>query len=148
MVTRARDPGPFVREIEHTADAGAVVRGGTLPRLFENASRAMFDLICDRRAVRPLRSVRIAVQGSSLEDLLVRWLSELLYLLETEDMLFTSFTLARVDRTLFRARGSARGERIDRSRHRLRRELKAVTYHQIEVVRGRSAWRVRLVFDV
>ncbi len=133
---------------EHTADAGAVVRGATLPRLFENASRALFDLICDRRAVRPRRIVRLAVRGSSLEDLLVRWLSELLYRLETEDTLFTSFTVARVDRRLLRARGSARGERIDRSRHRLRREIKAVTYHQIEFVRGRSAWRVRLVFDV
>ncbi|HYS77962.1 MAG TPA: archease [Candidatus Dormibacteraeota bacterium] len=133
---------------EHTADAGAVVRGATLPRLFENASRALFDLICDRRAVRPRRIVRLAVRGSSLEDLLVRWLSELLYRLETEDTLFTSFTVARVDRRLLRARGSARGERIDRSRHRLRREIKAVTYHQIELVRGRSAWRVRLVFDV
>jgi len=133
---------------EHTADAGALVRGGTLPRLFENASRALFDLICDRRAVRPRRSVRIAVRGSSLEDLLVRWLSELLYLLERDNLVFTSFAVARVDRTLLLARGSARGERIDRTRHRLRREIKAVTYHQIQIIRGRSAWRVRLVFDV
>ncbi len=133
---------------EHTADAGAVVRGGTLPRLFENASRALFDLVCDRRAVRPRRSVRIVVRGSSLEDLLVRWLSELLYLLEKDGLLFTSFRVARVDRSRLLARGSARGERLDRARHRLKREIKAVTYHQIQIVRGRSAWRVRLVFDV
>lgn len=133
---------------EHTADVGAVVRGATLPRLFENASRALFDLVCDRRTVRPRRAVRIAVVGSSLEDLLVRWLSELLYRLETEDLLFSSFRVERVDRLLFRARGTARGETIDRARHRLRREIKAVTYHQIRLVRGRSAWRVRLVFDI
>jgi len=133
---------------EHTADAGAIVRGGTLPRLFENASRALFDLICDRRAVRPLRSVRIVVRGSSLEDLLVRWLSELLYVMEKDELVFTSFAVTRVDRTRLVARGGARGERIDRARHRLRREIKAVTYHQIQIVRGRSAWRVRLVFDV
>ncbi len=133
---------------EHTADVGAVVRGVTLPRLFENASKAMFDLICNRRAVRPRRTVRIAVRGSSLEDLLVRWLSELLFRLETEDMLFTSFAVERVDRTLLRARGTARGETIDRARHALGREIKAVTYHQIRLVRGRSAWRVRIVFDI
>lgn len=133
---------------EHTADIGAVVRGATLPRLFENAARALFDLLCDRRTVRPRRTVRIVVQGSSLEDLLVRWLSELLYRLETEDLVFSSFAVERVDRLLFRARGTARGETIDRARHRLRREIKAVTYHQIRLVRGRSAWRVRLVFDV
>ena len=133
---------------EHTADVGAVVRGATLPRLFENAARALFDLLCDRRTVRPRRTVRIVVQGSSLEDLLVRWLSELLYRLETEDLVFSSFAVERVDRLRFRARGRARGETIDRARHRLRREIKAVTYHQIRLVRGRSAWRVRLVIDV
>ena len=133
---------------EHTADAGAVVRGATLPRLFENASRALFDLICDRRTVRPRRSVRIAVTGSSLEDLLVRWLSELLYQQETRGLVFSSFRVERVDRGRLRARGTARGEPIDRARHRLRREIKAVTYHQIRLVRGRSAWRVRIVFDV
>ncbi len=133
---------------EHTADAGAVVRGVTLPRLFENASKAMFDLICDRRTVRPRRAVRIAVRGASLEDLLVRWLSELLFRLDTEGMLFTSFAVERVDRTLLRARGTARGETIDRTRHALRREIKAVTYHQIRLTRGRSAWRVRIVFDI
>ncbi len=133
---------------EHTADVGALVRGVTLPRLFENASKAMFDLVCDRRAVRPRRAVRIAVSGSSLEDLLVRWLSELLFRLETDDMLFSTFSVDRVDRALLRARGTARGESIDRTRHALRREVKAVTYHQIRLVRGRSAWRVRIVFDV
>lgn len=133
---------------EHTADVGAMVRGATLPRLFENASRAMFDLICDRRSVRPRRAVRIVVRGSSLEDLLVRWLSELLFRVETQGILFTSFSVERVDRTLLRARGVARGEKIDRSRHILRGEIKAVTYHQIKLIRGRSAWRVRIVFDV
>ena len=133
---------------EHTADVGAVVRGATLPRLFENAARAMFDLICDRRTVRPRRAVRIVVRGESLEDLLVRWLSELLFRLETQGLLFTSFAVERVDRTLLLARGVARGETIDRSRHALRHEIKAVTYHQIRLIRGRSAWRVRIVFDV
>ncbi len=133
---------------DHTADAGAVVHGATLARLFENASRALFDLICDRRTVRPRRSVRMAIEGSGLEDLMVRWLSELLYRHETEGLLFSSFRMERVDRALFRARGRASGEPLDPRRHRLRREVKAVTYHGIRIVRGRSAWRVRLVFDV
>jgi len=133
---------------EHTADVGALVRGVTLRHLFENASKAMFDLICDRRTVRPHQRVRIAVQGATLEDLLVRWLSELLFRMETDGLLFSSFAVDRVDRALLRARGTARGEPIDRTRHRTRREVKAVTYHQIRLIRGRSAWRVRIVFDV
>jgi len=133
---------------EHTADGGALVRGATLARLFENAARAMCDLTCDRRTVRPRRRLAIAVRGEGLEDLLVRWLSEILYLQETRRWLFSSFRVTRVDRVRFAVRGVGLGEPYDRARHPARREVKAVTYHQLRVIRGRSAWRVRLVFDV
>jgi SHS2 domain-containing protein len=133
---------------EHTADVGATVRGATLARLFENAAAAMFDLICDRRTVRPRRRLAVAVQGSSLEDLLVRFLSELLFRHETEGWLLSSMRVERVDRRRLLARGVARGEPIDRARHALRGEIKAITYHQLRIVRGRSAWRVRIVFDI
>ena len=133
---------------EHTADIGAIVRGATLPRLFENAAAALFDLICDRRSVRPRRARRVVVRGSSLEDLLVRFLTELLVLHETEGLLFSSCRVDQVDRERLRARAVVKGEPIDRARHDLRHELKAVTYHQLRIVRGRSAWRVRIVFDI
>jgi len=133
---------------EHTADVGATVRGVTLPRLFENAARALFDLVTDRRAVRPRRSVPISVSGTSVEDLLIRWLQELLYLHQTGGWLFSAFAVERIDRARVRCRGRARGEPLDPSRHPLRREVKAVTYHQIRLTRGRSAWRVRIVFDI
>jgi SHS2 domain-containing protein len=133
---------------EHTADIGALVRGATLPRLFENAAAAMFDLICDRRTVRPRRRLRVAVRGGSLEDLLVRFLSELLFRHETEGWLMSSVRVERLDRRRLHARAVAKGEPIDRARHALRSEIKAVTYHQIRIVRGRSAWRVRIVFDI
>ncbi|MFQ5877820.1 MAG: archease [Acidobacteriota bacterium] len=133
---------------EHTADIGALVRAATLPRLFENASRALFDLMCDRRRVRPRRRLRVGVEGTGLEDLLVCWLNQLLYLHETGPWLFARAEVTRVDATRCRARGAVLGEPFDRSRHVLIREVKAVTYHQVRLVRGRSAWRVRLVFDV
>jgi len=133
---------------EHTADVGALVRGVTLGRLFENAALAMCDLACDRGTVRPRRRLAIAVRGDGLEDLLVRWLSEILYLQETRRWLFSAFRVARVDRVRCAARGVGLGEPYDEARHPRPREIKAVTYHQLRVIRGRSAWRVRLVFDV
>jgi SHS2 domain-containing protein len=133
---------------DHTADIGAAVRGTTLPRLFENASRALLDLTCDRRAVRPRRGVAVLASGSSLEDLLVRWLSELLHLQQGGGWVFSSCSVDGLDRARLRARGRARGERFDPSRHRIRREVKAITYHQIHLARVRGAWRVRIVFDV
>jgi protein archease len=133
---------------DHTADIGAAVRGPTLPRLFENASCALFGLTCDRRTVRPGRGVALQAAGSSLEDLLVRWLSELLHLQHSGGWVFSSCVVAGVDRSRLRARGRARGERFDPSRHRIRREVKAITYHRIRLTRLGGAWRVRIVFDV
>lgn len=133
---------------EHTADIGVTVRGATLPRLFENASTALFDLLGARRFVRPRRRLPVRVEGSSLDDLLVRWLTELLYLHETRGWLFFSCAVDRLDRKRFRAGGSVRGEPIDPARHFLGREVKAVTYHQLRLERVRRLWRVQIVFDV
>ena len=133
---------------EHTADAGAVVRGATLERLLENAARALFDLACDRRTVRPRRRLMLRVQGAGLEDLVVRFLNEILYLAESRRWVFSACVVERVDRARFRARGVLKGEPMEAGRHRLRREVKAVTYHGLSVVRGRSAWRARILFDI
>src|SRR5439155_1020070 len=63
MVTRARDPGPFVREIEHTADLGLEVEAPSLPLLFERAGLGMLGLMIDLAAVEPRERVAIARQG-------------------------------------------------------------------------------------
>ncbi len=139
---------PPYRFVEHTADVAASISAATLPRLFANASCALADLICDRRTVRPAGRLAVQVRGSGPEDLLVRWLSELLYLHESRGFVFARFVLDRVDRRTLTARGAAAGEPFDPSRHRLLREVKAVTYHQIRMRRAGGRWRVRVVFDV
>lgn len=136
------------RFFDHTADVGAAIRAATLRGLFGSAAEALFDLLCDPNTVRPRRRRRVAVRGSSLEDLLVRWLSEIVYLNETRHWVFSSCALHRVDRAACTAIGEVRGEPYDAGRHRAGREVKAVTYHQIGLSRSRGMWRVRIVFDV
>ena len=136
------------RFVDHTADVAASVSAATLPQLFSNASCALADLICARRSVRPARRIRIAVQGDGPEDLLVRWLSELLFQHESRGWVYSRFVVDRVDRKKMTASGAAVGEPFDDSRHRLNREVKAVTYHQLRIVRRAGRWCVRIVFDV
>jgi len=133
---------------DHTADVGAAVRGRTLGRLFENASLALLDLLCDRTSIAPRRRQRVRVRGASLEDLLVRWLSEILYRHEAFGWRLRSCVVERVDRRRLTATGVALGEPHDAARHHLRREVKAVTYHQMRLRRAGGWWRVRIVFDV
>ena len=113
-----------------------------------NASRALLEVTGDPRRVRPLRRRILRAEGVSLEDLLVRWLSELLHRQQTRGWLVSTVEVDRVDRTRFRATGRILGEPYNPARHVRRREVKAVTYHQLRLVRGRSAWRARIVLDV
>jgi SHS2 domain-containing protein len=136
------------RIFDHAADVGVEVRARTLQRLFERATRALLDLGGGRAAVEPRRRLRMRVAGASLEDLLVRWLSEILYRQETDGWRFRSCVVEALDRRRLRARGVAMGERLDAARHAPLREVKAVTYHQMRVERARGLWRVRVIFDV
>jgi len=132
----------------HTADAGALVDGRSLRDLFEHAALALLDLGGDRHTVRPRRRVRIAVAGSSLEDLLVRWLSEILFLQETRGWRFHAGRVDRIDRLRVTLAGVALGEPFDERRHGRGREVKAVTYHRLRIARRRGRWSVPIVFDV
>jgi SHS2 domain-containing protein len=131
---------------DHTADMGVRVFGRTLEEIFVNAACALFDQWTDLRKVRKQISQEISIQGSDREDLLIRWLGELLFLGETRGFLFKEFTIRRLDSTSLKA--VARGEIFDPSRHRFKTEIKAVTYHQVEVKEVDGKWEGRVIFDV
>ena len=117
-------------QIEHTADVGIRAYGRTASELFENAAAGMFSLIADLSAVQPVGEEEVRLQAESLPELLVRWLSEILFLHETQKVLFSEFHVRIRGRTL---EGRARGETIDKRRHELKLAIKAVTYHRLSV---------------
>jgi SHS2 domain-containing protein len=136
------------RFLPHTADIAVAVEARSLPRLFEHSAAALFDLVTDSSVVVPKRTLRFAARGQSLEDLLVRFLSELLYLQEVKGWRFRCCTVQKLDRTGLEVRGEAEGEPFDPQRHPRRREVKAITYHQIGVRREAGRWHVTFVVDV
>ncbi|MFQ5838258.1 MAG: archease [Thermoplasmata archaeon] len=116
--------------LEHTADVGLRAHGRTLEEIFENAAVGMFDLMTDVSRVRAKGEVEIHVQSQDIESLLVDWLTELLYVHETENVFLSEFKVAIEDLSLTAA---AKGEPLDPSRHPMELLVKAVTYHMIEV---------------
>ncbi len=130
-------------ETEHTADVGIRAYGRTVDELFEAAAEGMFSLIADLRAVRPKGEVEIHVTGEGLHRLFVNWLSELLVLHETQNVLLAKFE-AKVSEN--RADGRAWGERIDKRRHELKLAIKAVTTHRLRV--DPKAGVAEVIFDV
>jgi SHS2 domain-containing protein len=131
---------------DHTADLGVRVLGRTCEEVFTNAAYALFDLLTDLNYVRENLSYNLRVEAADREELLVRWLSELLFLCESEGYLFKKFSLSHLDRTSLQA--VACGEAFDLSRHKFKMEIKAVTYHQVEIKKKDGRWEARVIFDI
>jgi SHS2 domain-containing protein len=134
------------RFLDHTADLRIEVEGGTLEELFREAAAALFDVIVglDSVEVREFREVRAS--GEDTKELLVDWLRELLYRFDGEGMVFSRFEITDFSGTGMRARCG--GEPFDRRRHRIRHEIKAVTYHGLEIVERKGTLSVSVVFDI
>lgn len=139
------------RQFYHTADLGIEVFGGTAGELFTNAAFAIFDLITDPGSVEMRESRRIAAEGADLDDLLVNFLRESLFLFNGERWLAKLFTLLEFPdspESASRLVAEARGEPYDPDRHRIKTELKAVTYHQLGIRKTAEGFTTKVVFDV
>ena len=134
------------RIFDHTADVGIEVYAKDLQQLFINAGYALFDLLTDMNAVAATTSLRVTVKGTDREDLMVSWLSELLYLHQQKGYLLNDFDIRDIGETSLQA--TVRGEVYTAHRHELLREIKAVTYHQLRVGKENDRWVARIIFDV
>jgi SHS2 domain-containing protein len=137
---------PFYRTIEHTADIGIEVFAPTCSDIFVRSALALFDLIIGidsigRGLERPVR-----VEGDNLEELLVAWLNDLLYIYAVDGVVFSGFTDVRLEEGSFSA--TALGEGFRPERHIVASEIKAATYHGISIVPEGDGWKARVIFDV
>ena len=132
--------------IDHTGDLGMRVFGANLNELFAHAAWGLFDLMTDAERIEPRVSRDLTVEGIDLEDLLVRWLGELLYAYDTDRFLSAKVTFQDLEPTLLHATLS--GEAFDADRHPIDTEIKAVTYHQIAVERVDTGWQAQVIFDI
>ena len=129
--------------IDHTADIAIRTTGSTMNQAFENAGYALFDTMCDAASVRPLTTKRVECQADDLEQLLVDWLSELLFICDVDDMLFSGF---EVNITGTQLTAQVMGEKMDSARHHLKTDIKAITYHMLEVDKLTNT--VQVLFDI
>jgi len=137
---------PPYEVLDHTADLRIRVRASDLPSLFENAGHALFDIIADINTVQPARRRRLSIQGADLEELMVNWLSELHYHFEVHGLLLRRFTVLSLDDRSLSA--EVQGEAYDPDRHPLKTDIKAVTYHQLEIAQVGGEWQAVIIFDI
>jgi SHS2 domain-containing protein len=137
-----------VTTFDHTADVGLTIRGKDLDDLFQTAAEGLFDyVVSNRDDVRAQEAERVDLQADSTADLLVDWLNELIFRSETTHRLYGRYTVRVSDDGLCLAAEIA-GEPIDRDRHELDHEVKAVTHHGLTLNRADGGWVAEVILDI
>jgi len=132
--------------IDHTADVGVKAYGKNLSECFENAAQGMFDIITNKSHVESIGQYNISLEAPDLEQLLVDWLSELLFLNSARNLVFGFFKVD-LDEKKKSLTATVFGEKYDISKHKIGTEIKAVTYHMLEVNKKKPFY-VQVLFDI
>ncbi len=131
--------------LDMSGDVGLKVRGSSLEELFANAASGMSGLITDMRDITSTEERESSLKSDSLEDLLILWLNELIFLFERDGFIGKSFTLnlqgntltAKISGGIFNPESNERGLL-----------LKAATYHRLSLKKMQSLWEAVVVFDI
>ncbi len=131
---------------EHTADLGVHARAATYEALLCEAARGLFEIIAGELGqIARAAEETFEVGGADRVYLLFDWLNELLFAFESRRMLFAEFDVAEAPGGI---RAVARGEKYQPGRHVLAHEVKAVTYHRLEVRQTADAWEATFIVDI
>jgi SHS2 domain-containing protein len=129
--------------LDHTADILVKAFGNTLEQCYANAAYAMFDQMVDMAKVDPVGEMEIIIEGVEKEELLYELLSELLYIHDVDGVVFSEFEVTFNEGGL---RCVVRGEALDLGKHGPKTEIKAVTYHMLEVNEEQPS--ITVLFDI
>jgi SHS2 domain-containing protein len=138
----------YTETFDHTADLGLRIRATDLADLFQAAAEGLFDVIvANRDALRNVQAEQVSLAAESTEDLLIKWLNELIFRSETEHRLYGRFDVT-IDAEGQALEALIHGDPVDPSRHVLDHEVKAVTHHATSIVRDQEGYLAEVILDI
>ena len=132
--------------LDHPADIGLEIYGKSLADLFANAAKGLVSLITDIDSIECKAEKSIAIESSDSENLMVRWLSEILFLFDGEHFLVGKTQILKVNATSLNAK--VYGELVVPNKHNFKKDIKAITYHQLKVWEDAREWKARVFVDI
>ncbi|MDP6671156.1 MAG: archease [archaeon] len=135
------------RFLEHTADALFEAFGRSFEELLINSAKAMCFVMYEPEKVEPKEKILVKVRGENNEVLLHNFLSAVLFEIQSREMIFKKFKILSCSRQY--AEIELQGEKIDREKHELKSDIKAVTWHEFFVkAEEEDKWIARVLIDV
>ncbi|ACX72609.1 protein of unknown function DUF101 [Methanocaldococcus vulcanius M7] len=135
---------------ETTADIGVEAVGKSLEEAFKEGARGLYNIMVDVDKIEKNGKIEFEVSGDDLESLLYNFLNELLYYTDVENMVFGDFDIdiKKDNKGGYKLKCVAYGEEIDKKKHNVKEEVKAITYHKMEVKKNNNGWIVRYIVDL
>lgn len=130
-----------------TADVGVKAFGKTLEEAFQNTALAMFEVMTDTKKIEPTIKKEVHLKSEDTCALLYDWLDELIFLHDAEFLIFNQFKLeiTKIGND-YDLKATVWGEVFDQDRHESREDIKAVTYHLMEV-KEEEGFKVKVILD-
>ncbi len=135
-------------EDEATADIAIESEGKDLKELFENLCFAVVDTIVDSTTVEPREIRYVSKKAEDINSLLYELLDEIIYLFDGERMVFHSVEVVELDKEENFASIVLKGEELDCSKHRLKYNVKAVTYFGMEIRKKKDRYVGKITLDL
>ncbi len=129
----------------HPSEEGVRGYGETQAKAFEEAAKALESIMTDLSKIEKKETRKIKLENPDKEQLLVKWLNELLYLFDTEGLVFKEF---KVDIKNGELTAEAKGEPYDQEKHGAGTVIKAATYNELKVQKENKEWIAQCIVDV
>jgi SHS2 domain-containing protein len=133
--------------LEHTADIKFRAYGKTPEEMLGNAAAALFKSMVEPATIIVKETWKVELEAIDLEDLAYQWLSEIVFLFETEFAVFATFSVKLQQNGAWKLQAEIGGERIDLKRHSFENEVKAITRHKFGIKKN-EVWCIQVILDV
>jgi SHS2 domain-containing protein len=135
----------YFQIMDHTADVGIIAYGYTLAEAFESGAKGLLSILVDESNIKHTIIRRLDLQANDLESLLVSWLNELIFLFDSENLIFSRFNISEIDNNHLIA--LCYGEKIDPKRHQVKTGVKAATFHELKI-EDKNGFRLQVLLDI
>jgi SHS2 domain-containing protein len=134
---------------DHTGDVAVSLEAATASALFREAALALTEILTDFAQVRAAVPHPVQLTAASLDELMIEWLSELLYRFEVQEVLVAEADVHLVESgDGWTLDAVVHGESFDPLRHEIKVLVKGITYHRLNIVREETGWTTDVVFDI
>ncbi|BAP60815.1 archease [Methanococcus maripaludis] len=133
---------------ETTADIGIIAFGKTLEESFENSARGLSNIMVDIESIEKIEKHSFKVISEDLFGLLYDFLTELLILHDSELLIFSEFNVKIERNECYELSCVAFGDRYSKDKYEPKEEVKAITYHRMEIIKNENCWKTQFIVDL